>query len=286
MLVDSGKVRASTAGWGVGGWNQEYRILMQKCDVGRRAFDAEVGMFAPESICPNPTEPSAQDEDKAMKRKTPAKKPKSTRAVTKNTARPPAGSRGKGVYRIKITLKNFRPRIWRRIEVVDCTLDKLHEHIQTAMGWTNSHLHQFKSGEQWFGDPELIGEDFEEFGFKNSLRTRLSDIVPESGRGVRLDYEYDFGDSWHHDILFEGIKPREPGVKYPRCVAGEGACPPEDCGGVWGYADFVRIMANPRNKRHEEMEEWYGGPFDPEKFDVEEATERMQEGLPDWRRMA
>lgn len=220
-----------------------------------------------------------------MKRKAPAKKAKPVRAVSKSAAKPRARLRAAWVYRIKITLKDFRPRIWRRIEVEDCTLDKLHEHIQTAMGWTNSHLHHFKLSEQWYGDPQLMRENFEDFNYKNSLRTKLSDIVPESGRGLRLDYEYDFGDSWHHDILLEGIKPREPGVHYPRCVAGEGACPPEDCGGVWGFAEFIEIMANPRNKRRREMEDWYRGPFDPEDFDAVEATKRMQEGLPDWRKM-
>lgn len=189
------------------------------------------------------------------------------------------------VYQIKITLTDSGPPIWRGIETKDCTLDKLHEQIQTAMGWTNSHLHHFELDGQLYGDPFLMGDNYREFGYKNSSRTKLSDLAPPSGRGMRLDYEYDFGDSWHHDILLEKVKPAEPGVVYPRCIAGARACPPEDIGGIWGYAEFLEAMANRSHERHSEFIEWIGGPFDPEQFDPEAATSRMQDGLPDWRKM-
>ncbi len=157
------------------------------------------------------------------------------------------------VYQFKITLLESHPPIWRRIQVRDCTLDKLHEYIQTAMGWTNSHLHHFRIGEQLYGDPELMQENFEEMEYKDSTTTKISDILPRDGKRFRFVYEYDFGDSWEHEVLFEGILLAESKVKYPLCLDGARACPPEDCGGVWGYADFVAAIQNPDNEQHEEM---------------------------------
>ncbi len=189
------------------------------------------------------------------------------------------------VYQFKITLLESRPPIWRRIQVKDCTLDKLHEHIQTAMGWTNSHLHQFKVGDQLYGDPMLMEENMEEMGYKDSTTTKISDLLPKTNKRFRFQYEYDFGDSWEHEVLFEGIVRAESKVKYPRCLEGARACPLEDCGGVWGYGDFVEAIQNPDNEQHEEMLEWVGGRFDPEKFDPGKATKAMRNGLPDWRSM-
>ncbi len=186
------------------------------------------------------------------------------------------------VYQFKIMLKDSHPPIWRRIQVKDCTLDKLHEHIQTAMGWTNSHLHHFKVGDQYYGDPDLMQENFEEFGYKDSTSTKISDILPRTGKRFRFEYEYDFGDSWRHDVLFEGCIRAEPGGRYPRCVEGARACPPEDVGGIWGYEEFLEAMTDPHHERHEEYMGW-SGPFDPEAFDVSKATKQMRRGLPDWR---
>jgi hypothetical protein len=189
------------------------------------------------------------------------------------------------VYQFKITLLGSRPPIWRRIQVKDCTLDKLHEHIQTAMGWTNSHLNRFKIGEQEYSDPMLMEEDFEEFGYRDSTTTRVSDILPGGRKRLRFHYQYDFGDNWEHEVLFEGAVPAEPRAKYPRCVDGARACPPEDCGGIGGYAHFVKAIQDPEHERHEQLLYWVGGAFDPEKFDPAEATKAMRKGLPDWRRM-
>ena len=100
-----------------------------------------------------------------------------------------------------------------------------------------------------------------------------------------MAYEYDFGDSWHHEVAFEGCPNLEPGRAYPLCLEGKGACPPEDVGGVWGYADFVKVIQDPANERHKEMLEWVGGNFDPDACDPAAATKAMQKGLPDWRRM-
>lgn len=190
------------------------------------------------------------------------------------------------VYQFKITLLESHPPIWRRIQVQECTLDKLHEHIQTAMGWTNSHLHHFKIGEQLYGDPDLMQENFEDMDYEDSTTTKIIDILPRTGRRFRFQYEYDFGDSWYHEVLFEGIMPADPKVKYPLCLEGERACPPEDCGGIWSYPCFVEAIQNPDHERHEELLEWVGGSFDPEKFDLTKATKAMKKGLPDWRSMS
>jgi hypothetical protein len=190
------------------------------------------------------------------------------------------------VYQFKITLEESRPPIWRRIQVQDDTLDKLHEHIQTAMGWTNSHLHHFRVGERLYGDPDLVQENFEDMEYRDSTTTKVSDILPRTGERFRFQYEYDFGDSWDHEVLFEGVVRADPNVKYPLCLEGARACPPEDCGGVWGYAEFVEAIQNPDDERHEELLEWVGGSFDPEEFDPAKATKAMTKGLPDWRRKA
>jgi hypothetical protein len=200
--------------------------------------------------------------------------------------RSPRAKPADAVYQFKIMLLESHPPIWRRIQVRDCTLDKLHEHIQTAMGWTNSHLHHFKIGEQLYGDPELMQENFEDMDYKDSTTTRISDILPKIGKRFRFRYEYDFGDSWYHEVLFEGFVQADPRVKYPLCLEGERACPPEDCGGIWGYPDFLEAIQNPDHERHEELLEWIGGSFDSEAFDPAKATKDMKKGLPDWRSMA
>jgi hypothetical protein len=187
------------------------------------------------------------------------------------------------VYQFKISLLESHPPIWRRIQVKDGTLDKLHEHIQTAMGWTNSHLHHFKIGEQRYGDPMLLHENFTDLDYEDSTSTKISAILPKSGKRSQFEYEYDFGDSWHHDILFEGCIRAEQGGRYPVCVEGSRACPPEDVGGVWGYAEFLNAMADPDHERHYEFSGWIGGSFDSEAFEAAAATKRMRRGLPDWR---
>jgi hypothetical protein len=189
-------------------------------------------------------------------------------------------------YQFKITLLGVKPPVWRRIQVQDCTLDTLHEHIQTAMGWTNSHLHHFRVGEHLFADPMLMEENFEDMDYVDSTTTMASDIVPKSGKQFRFLYEYDFGDSWDHEILFEGCPKADAGRQYPVCLEGERACPPEDVGGMWGYTEFLEAIGNEKHKRHEELLEWIGGSFDPEEFDPAKATKAMKQGLPDWRRMA
>ena len=197
--------------------------------------------------------------------------------------KPKARTTAATVFQFKITLKEIEPPIWRRIQVKDCTLDKLHEHIQTAMGWTNSHLHQFEIGSVLYGDPQLLMEGCEdETPPVNSLQTKISKIIPKNGKPFQFDYEYDFGDGWEHEILFEGCLKAEKGTRYPLCLEGQRACPPEDVGGSYGYQEYLEAMADPKHEQHEECMEWRG-PFDPEKFDAKAVTKRMQRGLPNWR---
>lgn len=188
------------------------------------------------------------------------------------------------LFQFKITLLESNPPIWRRIQVQDCTLDKLHEHIQTAMGWTNSHLHQFEIKGERYGDPELLDDGFEDFECEDSTTTVLSGILPKTGKRFSFKYEYDFGDGWEHEVLYEGSPPLEKGKKYPFCLEGERACPPEDVGGVWGYAEFLEAIADPKHEQHDDFVEW-AGEFDPDDFDPKKATKEMKKGLPDWRMM-
>ena len=197
-------------------------------------------------------------------------------------ARIPAKDR---VYQFKITLREVKPPIWRRIQTRNCTLDKLHEHIQMAMGWTNSHLHRFEINGVVHGDPDLLCEGWEDEELPvDSLETRISQVVPKDGKPFRFGYKYDFGDRWEHEVLFEGCLRAEQGVRYPICVEGERACPPEDVGGVCGYQEYLKTLSNPDHEQWDEMSDWQG-PCRPEHFDAAAATKDMRRGLPNWRKM-
>jgi DNA-binding Lrp family transcriptional regulator len=185
------------------------------------------------------------------------------------------------VYRFKIILQDSDPVIWRRIETNDVTLEKLHELIQTAMGWTNSHLHQFEIAGARYTNPRLMIGDFDNFGAIDYSGIRIGDLVSRRGSKLRMGYEYDFGDSWQHEVVLEKVTQSEPGAQYPRCIDGERACPPEDVGGVYGFADYVEALTNRNQSEYGELLEW-NGPFDPAQFDAARATRRMKKGLPTW----
>jgi DNA-binding Lrp family transcriptional regulator len=185
------------------------------------------------------------------------------------------------VYRFKIILQGTAPSIWRRIETKDVELATLHELIQTAMGWTNSHLHQFEIADARYTDPRFMTGDFDDFGAVDYSGIRICDLVSKHGPRLRVAYEYDFGDGWRHEVILETVTQSEPGAKYPRCTDGERACPPEDVGGVYGFVDYVEAITNPTHGEHRELLEW-NGPFDPTRFDAAQATRRMRKGLPSW----
>jgi len=188
------------------------------------------------------------------------------------------------VYQFKITLVDSEPPIWRRIRVKDCTLDSFHGHIQAAMGWQNCHLHQFDIEGRLYGDPELLQDGFSEFDCVDSTDIYLSELLPTARRKFRFKYEYDFGDGWLHEIVFEGCLEPAKDVRYPLCFAGKRACPPEDVGGVWGYVNVLEAVRDRSHEQHREYKQWLGR-FDPECFDPEKATKAMQRGLPDWRQL-
>ena len=171
------------------------------------------------------------------------------------------------VYQLKVILAGSQPPIWRRVQIRSTTtLGRLHNILQTVMGWTNSHLHQFIVGEARFSDPDF--DPYGELDFADEQMVRLNEIV--GAEGDHFVYEYDFGDCWQHDLLVEQIAESAPGVRYPICLAGARACPPEDCGGIWGFEDFLEAVRDPSHPEHAEYLEWIGGEYDPEAFDVGE----------------
>jgi len=173
----------------------------------------------------------------------------------------------KTIYQMKVMLIGSKPPIWRRILVPDTiTLHQLHTILQIVMGWTNSHLHQFIIDGDYYGDPD----DDEYNEMQNEKRYRLNQFVAR--KGFKFIYEYDFGDSWEHTIHVEAILPIQKGARYPVCLEGKRACPPEDIGGVWGYDDLLKIFHDPKHPEHDEMVEEFGDDFAPEFFDMEDVN--------------
>ena len=166
------------------------------------------------------------------------------------------------IVQIKVKLLGVtKPPVWRRVQLrADTRLDQLHEILQAALGWENYHLHAFSFGEEEFGprDPEL------NLDFSDERQVTLGELTDI---GARFRYTYDFGDNWEHEILVEDLLDPNPDTHYPTLVAAKGACPAEDCGGTWGYADLKAILANPNDEQHQEMLEWLGlenaSAFDP-----------------------
>jgi hypothetical protein len=174
------------------------------------------------------------------------------------------------IIRLRIELDDVEPKIWRTFEVAsNWTFAALHAVIQDVMGWSDSHLHQFTIGKKLIvmDDEEALEEG------ENEEEVRLDTYLKRAR--TKLIYEYDFGDDWSHTIVVEGIGKPEPGVRYPRVLAGARACPPEDSGGPWGYQQLLEVLADPTHKRHKEMLEWAGDGLDPEAFDLEELNEAL-----------
>lgn len=180
------------------------------------------------------------------------------------------------VYQFKITLKNISPPIWRRIQVPESySFWDLHVAIQDVMGWLDYHLHEFEIINPSTGAKVEIGipvdDDFDmEREVLPGWEEKIADYFSMENRVTY--YEYDFGDSWEHTIKLEKILPLDKDTDYPKCIAGKRSCPPEDCGGVWGYEDFLKIINNPDHEEYEEMIEWAGGAFDPEHFYKEKVS--------------
>lgn len=179
------------------------------------------------------------------------------------------------VYQLKVSLREIEePPVWRRLLVSsEIRLAALHHVIQRAMGWEDAHLHVFSDGSRQYGHPDP------ELGYQDERRVRLSRLLAEPGDS--LDYTYDFGDGWDHEVVLEQTVPVAGGEREPRCLAGEGACPPEDSGGAWGYADLKEILADPGHEEHHEMLEWLGldsaVDFDPAAFSVDDVNTDLEQ---------
>ena len=174
------------------------------------------------------------------------------------------------VFRFKVTVLEVEPTIWRRFEVpATYNFWDLHVAIQDVMGWQDYHLHEFRLQGSEKGVPVLVGlPDDESDAGRQTLpgwQTAVREFISQRGQVVR--YEYDFGDGWEHEVVLEEVLFAEEGIAYPRCVAGERACPPEDCGGPSGYAEFLAAIRDPGHARHADLIEWIGEAFDAEEFD-------------------
>ena len=177
------------------------------------------------------------------------------------------------IYQFNITLKDIQPPVWRRIQVPETyTFWDLHVAIQDVMGWFDSHLHQFKINEPLSSAKVEIGIPDEQDDYYEILpgwKQKIADYFSPDNKTA--DYTYDFGDNWEHIVLLEKILPREKDLVYPLCIDGQRACPPEDCGGAYGYEEFLEIIMDPDDERYEEMLAW-AGEFEPEYFDKDEVV--------------
>ncbi len=180
----------------------------------------------------------------------------------------------RSVYQLKVTLIDSHPPIWRRVQVESgVTLDRLHHTLQVLMGWTNSHMHGFRVRQHAQADvrPRLLPVES-----ADEKSTRLGDILRRPKDWCI--YDYDFGDGWEHQLLLEKVVARTPSTRYPRVLAGRGACPPEDVGGLFGYYHFLKVINNPRHPEHEDMLEWAGGNFNPTAFNAHEINRTFHGG--------
>jgi hypothetical protein len=177
------------------------------------------------------------------------------------------------LYELKITLRGSKPAIWRRLQVPGrIKLNRLHDVFQVVMGWTDSHLHQFVAAAKIYSVP--LANDYSSAEQLDERRFRLADVARRK-KGSFI-YEYDFGDSWTHDVVVEKIVSADPKNKYAVCLNGENACPPEDCGGIWGYYQLLEVINDPEHEEYQEMLRWLGDRFDPSHFDPQKVNSELR----------
>lgn len=184
-----------------------------------------------------------------------------------------SGKAHPAIYQLKVVLLGTKPLIWRRLQVPgNANLGWLHAVLQVAMGWTNSHLHHFLTADARYSDPSTIDDmGFDDEPDRDEAKATLAQVAPDED--APFGYEYDFGDSWEHEITVEKILPPDTAAATTAlCLEGARACPPEDCGGIWGYAELLKTLKNPKHPEHQMMKEWLGRPFDAEAFDVAKAN--------------
>ncbi len=167
------------------------------------------------------------------------------------------------IYQLKVTPREVRSPVWRRFQVrSDMTLEQLHWALQLIIGWTNAHLHQFRVAGAASGrtrSSQLVNS-------QDERKVALAEVLRKPKD--RIVYEYDFGDGWKHELELEEVAVLPPKGKFPWLLSGKRACPPEDVGGPWGYANFLEALVDPKHPDHEDLVEWCGDSFDPEAFDV------------------
>ncbi len=198
---------------------------------------------------------------------------------------PTKKTKPKSIYQLKITLKEINPPIWRRILVSpSTTLFDLHDVLQLAMGWSNSHLHEFTKDEIHYQPPDPEADKYgdDKNASVDSRKITLSQVLLKPGD--QIEYLYDFGDAWEHEIVLEEILPPQPRQKYPYCVDGARACPPEDCGSSTGYEELVEAMRNPHHPEYKRFLEWLGKPYDPENFNLKPVNWDLEDVKDAWYR--
>jgi len=177
---------------------------------------------------------------------------------------------GQPVVECTIELREVEPRVWRRLLVpASVRLDKLHRMFQAAMGWEDCHLHAFEIGGERYG---MQFDDYPE----DELDEKAFTVVSAVGANKRFTYEYDFGDSWEHEITVLRVWRMAKGLKFAVCIDGANACPPEDVGGSWGYENLLTVLGDPSHEDHEHLSEWAGGTADPTEFDLAVVNARLQ----------
>ena len=179
------------------------------------------------------------------------------------------------IYQLKITLLDIDPAIWRRFQVREnVTLYGLHDYIQGVMlGWADYHLHEFEIDGEHYGVPDPEYDDVPEMRLKNENCYKLCQLTKP---GDVFLYRYDFGDNWEHEIVVEKKLPSKLRIEYPICLEGQRRCPLEDCGGPWGYEEFLEAISDPDHEEHDSYLEWAGGSFDPEAFDLKRINNALK----------
>ncbi len=189
------------------------------------------------------------------------------------TRRAKPASPAQKAIQFKVQLRYVRPPIWRRVVLPDnATLGDLHAVIQTAMGWHNSHMHSFRIGGVNY--TSRSASQIEDMDMENEERVTLAEVVTRAKQ--KFIYEYDFGDGWEHEIVAEKFLPLDPAAKYPVCLGGARACPPEDCGSFPGYMDILKALsAKTPTAEQKELLEWVGEGYDPERFDLDAVNRHL-----------
>lgn len=183
------------------------------------------------------------------------------------------------IVRADVHILDIEPKIARTLELPrELNLAQLHEVLQAAFGWTDSHLHQFNIGGLIYGAPEFDEEGWSDQQIFEASEVRLVDFTFRFDQPVQFFYEYDFGDNWRHLVRLSEVV-REVGVTYPRCISGTRSGPPEDVGGSGGYARFLEAWHDPLDDEHKAMRRWVGRKFDPERFDIDATNKAIARAL-------